>query len=590
MPTDNHERPDKAWLWKTAALAGCLGLGTWLLLSFMMPRAVPEDFPKLPDMQAQNAELRGLLGDADAEARRHPGTPSAAGRLGMIYHSNQFYGQAESAYRIASRLAPGDYRWTYCRALMQEENGQETALLDLLKETVEQRHDFTPALQKLADLFFKQDRLEEAAKYYERGIRAAGQGSSLQAAFGLGRVAARREDWARVIEILAPLAREYPQVRPPHQLLADAYEALGQPEKAAEERTNLIRSGLIVVPPIKDPLSDELLELCCTSTRLLKQAEFLGRFGYSEQQLQLARRAVRVQPDDPDAQHFLSRTLLKTQGADPKAVDEALFHLNEGLRLRPDDFRPAFAVADIFFSQNKTDAAIEQLRALLARDSASAEACYYLGVATESQGKLSEAVEHYRDALKKNPEYAEPCLKLGVILAGQGKIDQAIEQFEKAVHLKPTFDLAFYNLGLALAQQGKLDQALESFQKVIVLKPGFAPAYHRMGLVLEQRGRIADAIAQYAEAVRLEPSDGDAHLTLGLALAQTGKLGEAEQHIREALRITPGDADAHCGLGSVLLGQGKVAEAAEEFRQTLRLQPDHPEARRQLQKLERSRP
>ena len=37
----------------------------------------------------------------------------------MIYHANQFYEQAQGAYEIVSRLAPRDYRWTYCRALMK---------------------------------------------------------------------------------------------------------------------------------------------------------------------------------------------------------------------------------------------------------------------------------------------------------------------------------------------------------------------------------------------------------------------------------------------------------------------------------------
>ncbi len=590
MSTDNRDRLNRAWLWKTVALASFLGLGTWLLLTLRVPHQVPADFPGLPDLKAQTGELRKLLIDADAEARRHPGSPAAIGRLGMIYHSNQLYGEAESAYRIASRLAPGDYYWSYCRALMDEENGDESGQRELLLETVAQRPGFAPALQKLADLYFKQDMLDEAARYYERGVASAGRNSALQAAFGLARVATRRRDWPKVIEYVAPLIRAYPQIRPPYQLLADAYDALGRPEKAEEARANLLRSGLIVVPPIEDPVSDELLNLCCSSTRLLKQAEFLGRFGYSDQQLNLARRAVKVQPDDPDAHHFLARTLLKTHGTDHKAVDEALVHLNEGLRLRPDDFRPALLVADIFFSQNQTDAAIEQLRALMARNVGSAEACYFLGVATEYQGKIAEAAAHYRDALKKKPDYPEPYLKLGVILAGEGKLDQAIEEFQRAIRLKPTFDLAYYNLGLALEQQGKPERAIEPFEKVAVLKPGFAPARYHLGMVLEQRGKIDEAVAQYSEAIRLEPNNGEAHLMLGLALAHNGRFDEAARQIRETLRITPEDADAHCGLGSVLLSQGEVEAAAEEFRQTLRLQPNHAEARSQLQRLEHARP
>ena len=72
MPTDDHARPSRALLWKTALLASVLGLGTWLILNIVVPRELPRDFPKLPDLRARNAELRKLLSSADAEARDHP--------------------------------------------------------------------------------------------------------------------------------------------------------------------------------------------------------------------------------------------------------------------------------------------------------------------------------------------------------------------------------------------------------------------------------------------------------------------------------------------------------------------------------------
>jgi tetratricopeptide (TPR) repeat protein len=556
MLSDKRAFSNKAWLGRLAILAAALGLGTWLLLTFLVPRGLPEDFPGMPALQPQDVELHKLLGGADAAARRHANSADFIGRLGMIYHSNQYYEQAETSYRIASRLAPRDFRWTYCMALMKEENGQERELLEFLQKTVRQRPYYIPALQKLADMYFKQDKTDEAARYYDRCLSAADKSPPLQASFGLGRIAARRQDWRKVVEYVAPVSRQHPLVRPPHQLLADAYDALGESVKAAEERRSLLRPNLTVVAPVDDQLSEELLELCCSSTRLLKQAGFISRFGHSDQELRLARRAVEVEPDDADAQHYLSRTLLKTHGEDPKAVDEAFVHLNEGLRLRPDDLKPLLLVADIFFSQNKTSAAIEQLRAMLARNANSAEAHYYLGVATEHQGKIKDAVAHYQRALKLDPSYAEPCHRIGLVLARQGQLERAIGYLQKAVNLKPTFILAHYNLGLAL----------------------------------EKSGRIDEAIAQYTEVLRLKPFDAAAHMNLGLVLAELGKFEEAAQHFRETVLIMPGDAEAHYDLGCALASQGNVDGAEAELRQALKLQPDYLEARSRLQELERKKP
>jgi len=553
---DETGRSGKSWLWKTAILAGALGLGTWLLLSVLVPVKLPEDFPKPPDLREQNAELSSLLNGADAAARKRPGSADDIGRLAMIYHSNQFYSQAASAYQIAARLAPDEYRWPYCQALMQEENGEEQALFRLLQQTIRLKPDYLPALVKLGDLSFKQDRLEEARRYYDSSITRAIGGFPLQARFGLGRIAARQQDWKRVVELMEPLTREYPQIRPPRQLLADAYEALGQADKAAEELKHFQRPNLTVVPPVDDPLSVEILSLCCSSTRLLKQAGYLSRFSFSEEVLRLSRRAVEVEPMDADARHFLAIALFNVKGTDPGAVEEALAQLREGLRLRPGDPHPLVLAGEIFFRQKKTDRQVEQMRFLLAQNAGSAEAHYYLGLAAERLGNKNDAAAQYRAAVKTNPDYAEPNYRLGLLLAQEGKHDEAIGFFQKAVRIKPAYTRARFNLAAAL----------------------------------EQNGRTAEAVAQYTEVLRLDANDFEAHMNLGLVLGKLGRLEEVRRHFGEAVRIRPDDPQSHYALGIALAGLKKNAEAVEEFRQALKLKPDYAEALRQLQQLERSRP
>ncbi len=551
-PREDTERSGKAWLWKTAALACVLGLGTWLLLSVVLPSRLPDDFPNLPDLQAQNSALRGLLGDADAKARSHPNSPGEIGRLGMVYHANQFFEQAESAYRIAARLAPEDYRWPYLRALVKEESGQEKDVPDLLRKSTELKKDYAPVLQKLGDIYYKQDRLDEAGRYYGLCAAAAGEDSLLQPLFGLGRVAARRKDWNKVLEYVAPLAVKYPHIRPTHQLLLDAYEALGQAGKAAEERTRLLDQKLIVVPPIKDALMDEILALCCSSTRLLKEAGLRSRFGHPAQAIEVARQAIEIEPGDADAHHFLARTLLDTHGDNPEAVDEALQQLGEGLRLRPDDVLPLWYFAANFFEQKKTEAAVEQLGAMLARNADREDAHYYLGLLADHQGRTQEAAAHYRAALKSDPENAEAWHKLGLVLVTEGKLDEATAYFEKAVRLNPTFTLARSNLGVALAERGKMSQAM----------------------------------AQFEEALRLKPRDGPTHQFYAIALLKSGRTDEAAAHFREAARIKPEDAEVHYGLACALALQHKLTEAAGEAREALRLRPGYPDAQALLQKLE----
>lgn len=536
---------------RLAGLAAALGIGTWLLLRILVPVKVPDDFPPLPDLQATGPGLRGLLGAADAEARNHPGSAEAAGKLAIAYHANEYPGQADAAYRIAARLAPRDPQWVYGRALLQEESGNEKEEFDLLRQTVRLAPDDVPALLKLADGFFKQEALDEAARYYERGAKAATKEALLPARFGLARVAARRKDWGKVIAYAAPLSRDYPFVRPPFQLLQEAYEAMGQADQAAEVRASLLSGKFTDVPPVPDPIVDRLLAASYSSTRLLKAAGLQSRFGYPDRGMQIARRAAEANPADADIRNYIAHTQLAFYGARPDAVADALTQMGAVLRLRPGDPAPLWDFTNGFFEEPKTPAAIEQLRALMRPYAGRDEAHFYLGLVAEAQGQFQEALAQYQAALRNNPNNSRAYGKIGLIWLDAGKFDAAIASFHKAILLDPLNTVARFNLGLALMELGKYDQGLNELREVL----------------------------------RLHPRDAPTHFSMGFAFLFTRKIDEAVASFREGLRYKQDDAEAHYGLGSALSAQHKRDDAVAELREALRLRPDYPEAQQLLHQL-----
>jgi tetratricopeptide (TPR) repeat protein len=539
-------------LLKLGGLAVALGVGTWLLSAILLPARLPEDFPKLPDVRTLNPGLRAQLESADKEARRHPGSAQALGKLGMAYHSNLFLDQAARAYRIAARLAPGDYQWVYCQAFLEEETGNEEEQFKSLQQTLRLKPDHVPALLKMADGAFKRDRLDEAAHYYEMAAKVPDSGSSLQAVFGLGRVAARRQEWNKVIEYIAPLSRTYPDLQPPYELLQEAYAALGQPDKAAEARESIPLTRFKSVPPPDDPLNEQLIGLCYSSTRLLKQAGLLSHLGYPDRAIQVARRAAEAEPTDPDIREFIAYTLLTSHGDKPEAIDEALTQLGECLRLRPDDPVPLWRFTNHFFDTPKTAAAVERLRALLRPHANRAEAHFYLGLVANAKGETGEALSQFQAALKNDPNNSGIYDKLGVVMASAGKFDGAIAYFQKAVQLAPMSPVAHFDLGFALLQRGNDGQGLK----------------------------------ELGEALRLKPHDAATHICIGFALLNSKRIDEAIPHFREGLRYKPGDADAHYGLASALAMQRKREDAVIEAREALRLRPDYRAAQELLQRLE----
>ena len=539
---------DTRSLLKTGALAVALAAITWLLAPILLPVRLPEDFPKLPDLRTVNPGLRALLEGADREARRRPGSAEAVGKLGMAYHANLFLEQAAGAYRIAARLAPNDYHWVYCQAFLEEENGNDQEQVKFLRETVRLKPDHVPALLRLADGEFKRDRLDEAARYYQRAASAPDGHSSLQAAFGLGRVAARRQEWNQVIEHVAPLARTYPYLQPPYELLLEAYEALGQADKAAEARQNIALSRSKVVPLPEDPLNDQLIALSYNSTRLLKQAGLLSRFGYPDQAIQVARRAAEADTRDPDIRNFMARTLLTAYPNKPEAIDEALTQISECLRLRPDDPLPLWGFASAFFEAPKPPAAVDRLSALLGPFADRGDAHFFLGMVADARGQNVEAVSQYEAALKNNPNNAAVYIKLGLVCDREAKFDQAAGYFQKALQLEPTNTVARFNLGVALLQRGKDSQGLKELGEVLRLKPHDAATHFCMGFAFLYSKRTQEAIANFGEGLRYQPDDAEAHYGLGSALATERRREEAVAALREAIRLRPNYPEAQALL------------------------------------------
>jgi tetratricopeptide (TPR) repeat protein len=533
---------------KIAALAVALGVATWLLGPLLLPANLPADFPKLPDLRKVNPGLRAALESADQEARRRPGSAEAVGKLGMSYHANLLLDQAERAYRIAARLAPNDYQWVYCQAFLQEENGNGEEQVKLLQETVRLKPDHVPALLKLADGAFKRDRLDEAERYYDRAAAVPGSRSSLQAVFGLGRVAARRQEWKQVIEHVAPLTRTYPYLQPPYELLQEAYEALGKADKAAEARQNITLSRSKVVPPPEDPLNDQLITLSYNSTRLLKQAGLLSRFGYPDQAIQVARRAAEADTRDPDIRNFIARTLLTAYPNKPEAIDEALTQMSEYLRLRPDDPLPLWGFANVFFETPKPPAAVERLSALLMPFADRGDAHFFLGMVADARGQNVEAVSQYEAALKNNSNNASVYIKLGLVCDREAKFDQAIAYFQKALQLDPTNTIARFNLGVALLQRGKDSQGLKELGEVLRLKPHDPATHFCMGFAYLYSKRIEEAIASFSEGLRYKPDDAEAHYGLGSALSIERKREGAVTALREAIRLRPNYPEAQALL------------------------------------------
>jgi hypothetical protein len=79
--------------------------------------------PDIPDIEGQPKVFENYIKKMRAAAIENPESARALGRLGMTFHANVFYKEAERCYIRAMNLNPQEWRWPYYQALINEELG-----------------------------------------------------------------------------------------------------------------------------------------------------------------------------------------------------------------------------------------------------------------------------------------------------------------------------------------------------------------------------------------------------------------------------------------------------------------------------------
>lgn len=191
------------------------------------------------------------------------------------------------------------------------------------------------------------------------------------------------------------------------------------------------------------------------------------------------------------------------------APDAALASCDKAQQLDPNLPAPYGLRAFILNRQGKSGKAIEEYRALIARDARSLGAHMGLGLLLEQQGDLEGARKAYRELLSIQPNFAPAANNLAWLMAEESQPDLgealrlamlarkaqpndahiadtlgwvhlkrksyslARSEFEQAVALRSDMPVFGYHLALALAEGGKQAEALKVLEKTLSGKEEF---------------------------------------------------------------------------------------------------------------------
>jgi Flp pilus assembly protein TadD len=430
------------------------------------------------------------------------------------------------------------------------------------------------ALELLARLRYRQDRLEEAKALYQRVLAldpsfVIAKINFAQLTYGLG-----QRDSARLL--LAEVTSA-PALSPGERLsLARALVLVGEFQKAlavADKLPAAVKNGsalplmaasyaglddrkslMALVPSIKraassNPeiaaecaeifqkagLSQEALGLLRLAlARAPNNFRLLVSLGQMETSVgnfaearRLLNRAVKLNPRTPIS--FFSIGLLESAEGNYAA---ALSNLKQARALAPRSPSILTQLTLNAMQAGQPQAAVEAANELLQLKPDDPEFLYLFGAASLQNGSLGPAQSALQRYQQQRPDDPRGCLALGIAFAGQpGQQQEAKSQFEQCSKLDPTNVEPRYQLGLIFKSEGEGAKAVQLFEEVITLAPKHANALRDLGALYLQTGDEAKARAVLERAAALNSQDAETHFLLSRVYSLTGERTLAQQHL-----------------------------------------------------------
>lgn len=270
--------------------------------------------------------------------------------------------------------------------------------------------------------------------------------------------------------------------------------------------------------------------------------------------------------------------------------EDAVREFRRVLELRPEDLEARFFLGLVALRGGHRRSAVRHFKGVIENGGGWAAAFHDLGLALEGLDRVEEARLCVEEALRIRPRDPRILLSHAILLCKTGRMPEAAEAFRRHRDVAPgPPGAAFFAFaGLAEAACGRTEEALRLLDEGLALHPECAPLMLHAGTVRERTGAWDEAEALYLRAAELEPGMAAAHKSLGDALYRRGELDAAARSFEAALRLAPGRGpDAPFKLGNIRLKGGEPEEAARLWREALRIDPEHPQARRNLEAVER---
>lgn len=403
------------------------------------------------------------------------------------------------------------------------------------------------ALTLKSSLLLDERRLEEALSVASIAVQE--HPTSASAFFALGRVQTARHQIDAAIAAFDNVLRLNPRATDAKVALARLHLAAGRPDTSvgiareviaseprnAEARLAVAR-GLIA----QRDLTKAEAELASLAARFPGSAAVQVQQGIlrglQRDGIGARRHFERALELDPDSTEALGGLVALDLSA--RRFEEAKARVERRLAGGSTDTALLLTAGRTYAAVGDGTRAEELLRKAISADPSHLAVYGTLAQLYVSQGRLDAALNEFEELAKRDSKPVGALTFAGIILEGQGKTAEAQRRFERALQIDPEAPVAANNLAWIYAQSDeRIDLALPLAEIARRKLPESPEVNHTLGFIYLKKEQAERAISLLKTSVEKDPSNPSYHYHLGLALAKAGPSALARQHLTRALEL-----------------------------------------------------
>jgi tetratricopeptide (TPR) repeat protein len=259
---------------------------------------------------------------------------------------------------------------------------------------------------------------------------------------------------------------------------------------------------------------------------------------------------------------------------DASSADVSVLYLRMALYLRPDFALGQILLGDRFDQLRKYDDAIAAYRAVEANSPYRRMAVMALSLDQTRMERPDAAIVELKRLVAVDPKDSEAWIALGDAYRATDKDAPALEAFDRAIEALGTPSARDWRVFYARANvKDKLKDwkgAEADVNLALKLAPNEAQLLNYLGYSWVERGeRIPEALAMLERARALRPYDGFIMDSVGWAYYKLGRYDDAARTLGQAVLMVPGDPTVNDHLGDALWKAGQPIAARFQWNHAL---------------------